>query len=131
MSVHIAQQVHEKFKMFSATLDGAHSIAALATEVERFAVSAKVAPKSIGIGHLGHSNVIVLTLGYRDDEPAYPIKLLTVSLGKSSKTEAEALARLEAKLTAEAAKVKNVICHELFITEGDECLMVFMTHQAT
>jgi hypothetical protein len=130
MSSNIAQQVHGKFKMFSAKLDGTRSIAALATEVEAFATKAKAAPKSIGIEYLEHSKTIVFTLGYRDDEPAYPVKLGTVSLGKSSKLEATDLAKLEAKLTEEAAKQKNIICHELFITEDDEFIVVFMTHQA-
>jgi hypothetical protein len=130
MSTDIAKQVHGKFKLFTGKLEGGKSITKLSEEVERFAAQTKAAPKSIGIEYLEHSKTLVLTLGYRDDESAYPVKLGTVSLGKSSKLEAADLAKLEAKLADEAAKVKNIICHELFITEDDEFIVVFMTHQA-
>lgn len=34
-------------------------------------------------------------------------------------------------MTQAAAKLAHVICHELFITEDSEFLMVFMSHHAT
>lgn len=130
MNANIAQQVHGRFKLFSGVLEGGASLSALADQVEKFAVSAKAAPKSIGIEYLEHSKRVVLSLGYRDDEPAYPVKLSVVTLGKASKLDASELLRLESRMAEEAAKIKNIICHELFITEGDEFLMVFMSHHA-
>jgi hypothetical protein len=130
MSTDIAKQVHGKFKLFTAKLDGGKSITKLAEEVEQFAVQAKAAPKSIGVEYLEHSKTVILTLGYRDDEPAYPVKLTAVSIGKESQLNAPELARMEKRMAEEAAKLGNVICHELFITEDDEFMMVFMTHQS-
>ncbi len=130
MSTNIQQQVHSKFKLFSGVLEAGKSLAKLAEQVEKFAASAKAAPKSIGIEYLEHSKQVVLSLGYRDDEPAYPVKLNAVSLGKASNLGAAELQRLEHRMADEAAKLKNIICHELFITEEDEFLMVFMCHHA-
>jgi hypothetical protein len=130
MSTNIANQVHGKFKLFTAKLDGGKSINKLAEEVERFAVQAKAAPKSIGVEYLEHSKMVILTLGYRDDEAAYPVKLSAVSIGKATQLDAAELARLEKRMAEEAAKLGTVICHELFITENDEFMMVFMTHQS-
>jgi hypothetical protein len=130
MNANIAQQVHARFKLFSGVLEGGKSLAALAEQVEKFAVSAKAAPKSIGVEYLEHSKRVVLSLGYRDDEPAYPVKLHSVSLGKASNLDPAELLRLESRMADEAAKISNIICHELFITEDDEFLMVFMSHQA-
>lgn len=120
----IHAQVHAKFKLFAGTLDG---IAHLAAEVERFAESAHAAPKSIGVEYLEHAKRVLISLGYRDDEPAYAIRLHTVSLGRASALDAGELHRIEQRMQEEAAKLSHVICHELFVTEHDEFLMVFMT----
>jgi hypothetical protein len=74
-------QVHSKFKLFSGTLDKGAISRELATEVEEFARNAKAAPKSIGVEYLEHERRVILSLGYRDDEPAYPIRLESASLG--------------------------------------------------
>jgi hypothetical protein len=104
MNANIAQQVHAKFKLFSGVLDGGKSLAALAEQVEKFAVSAKAAPKSIGVEYLEHSKQVVLSLGYRDDEPAYPVKLTAVSLGRASGLDAVELERLEGRMAEEASR---------------------------
>ena len=72
----------------------------------------------------------MLSLGYRDDEPAYPVKLNVVSLGNATKLDAAEIQKLEGRMSAEAGKLANIICHELFVTDTDEFLMVFMSHQA-
>ena len=126
----IGHQVHGRFKMFAGKLEPGHSIAAIAAQVEQFAATAGAAPKSIGVEYLEHNATVVVTLGYRDDEPAYPIKLHVVSLGKASSLDTADLHRLEQRMEQAAAKLNNVICHELFITEDDEFLMVMMVHQS-
>src|SRR5687767_2089685 len=84
----IDQQVHGKFKMFSGKLEAGSSIAALTKQVEEFVKSSKVAPKSIGVEYLEASKLVVLTLGYREDEAGYAVKLATVSLGNADKLDA-------------------------------------------
>jgi hypothetical protein len=121
-------QVHSKFKLFSGPLGPNGSLGKLASEVEEFARKAKAAPKSIGVEYLEHSKQAVVSLGYRDDEPAYPIKLHAVSLGRVETFAGEELARLEKKMADAAAKTTGIICHELLVTGDREFIMVFMTH---
>src|SRR5262249_10525676 len=123
----IAQQVHNRFKVFSGELEPGHRIDALARKVVAFA-SGKVAAKGIGVADLESARRLIVTLGYRDDEPGYPIALHSASLGKVDKLDGEDFSALEAKMAEAAAGLSNVICHELFITEDHEFLMVFLTH---
>lgn len=123
-------QVHSKFKLFTGTLGPGASLGKLADDVAAFAAKAKAAPKSIGVEYLEHSNQVVVSLGYRDDEPAYPIKLRSVSLGKVHNFSGAELAPLEAKMADAAAKTPHIICHELLVTADDEFIMVFMTHES-
>jgi hypothetical protein len=88
----------------------------------------KAAPKSIGVEYLEHSKQVVVSLGYRDDEPGYAIKLQSVSLGKVASLGAPELSGLEKKMDEAAAKVSGIICHELLVTGEQEFIMVFMTH---
>lgn len=126
----IASQVHNRFKVFSGALEPGHRIDALAKKVAEFVASShgKVAPKSIGVEYLESAHRLIVTLGYRDDEPGYPIALHAVSLGRVDHLDGEDFSALEAKMTEAGARLQRVICHELFITEDHEFLMVFMTH---
>ncbi|HEU4408927.1 MAG TPA: hypothetical protein VFS43_26935 [Polyangiaceae bacterium] len=126
----VQTQTHGRFKAFTGKLQADRSLGSLADEVSAWARAAKAAPKSIGVEYLEASQRLVLTVGYRDDEPGYPVKLTSVSLGRISRLEGDELAGLESKMEAAAARLSDVICHELFITEDDEFLMVFMTRDA-
>jgi hypothetical protein len=126
MSVHT--QVHSKFKLFAGSLGPGGALGKLGTDIEEFAKKSKAASKSIGVEYLEHEKRVVISLGYRDDEASYPIKLVSVSLGKLESLEGDELARLEKKMTAAAAKVPGIICHELLVTEEREFVMVLLTH---
>ena len=131
MSATVGHQVHSKFKLFVGSVgtvgpDG--TIGALAKEVEAFARTAKAAPKSIGIEYVEHTKQVLLSLGYRDDEPGYPITLHSISLGKLATTGAAELTALEEKMGEAADKVEKLICHELLVTDENEFIMVFMAY---
>jgi hypothetical protein len=127
----IEKQVHNKFKIFSGTLGADKSLGALADEVARFVDEGKLAAKSIGVEYLESAGRLIITLGYRDDEEYYPIKLTSVSLGKEENlAEKTAFTQLEQAIAEASSKLNNIICHELYITGDHEFLMVFMTHQA-
>jgi hypothetical protein len=125
----IADQVHGKFKVFTGKLASDHSLGSLATDVESWVKSAKIAPKSIGVEYVESSGSLLLSVGYRDDEPAYGIKLSTVRIGKIESTDAAGLAQIEQRMTSASQAVRNIICHELYVTDGGDLLMVFMAHQ--
>jgi|CXWL01.1.fsa_nt_gi hypothetical protein len=123
-------QVHGKFKLFTGELGADLSLGALASEVEAFVAKTKCAPRSIGVEYLDGDRRVVISLGYREGEPAYKIRLRSASLGTAAKLDAPELARLE-KAMADAAdkqpEGEGLICHELFVTEKREFVMVFMT----
>lgn len=124
----IETQVHNQFKLFSGKLGKDHKLGALGAEVAAFARDHKVAAKSIGVEYVESAGELVITLGYRTDEPAYPIALHAVSIGTIESFDAATFPALEQKMMAAAAKLDKIICHELYITEDRELLMIFMTH---
>jgi len=129
MSHHITKQVHDKFKIFSGELAADGTIGKLADEVAAFANKSKIAPKSIGVAYLEPSKRLVITLGYRDDEEPYPIKLHSVRLGKVE-VKGNDFSVLEKKMGEAGGKHRDIICHELYVTGGNDFTVVVMTHQA-
>jgi len=124
----IAEQVHGKFKVFTGKLAADGSLGTLGTEVESWAAAAKVAPKSIGVEFIESSGSLLLSVGYRDDEPGYPVKLSAVRIGKIESTDAAGLGLIERQMASASSKVSNIICHELYVTAQNDLLMVFMSH---
>jgi len=120
------QQIHDKFKVFVGAVQSGGSIDSVASAVDGFVRDARVAPKSIGVEYLEGAKKLVLSLGYRDDESPYEVKLETLSLGKLGSLDAADIGRLESAMTAATAKVASIICHELFVTETGDCRMVVM-----
>ena len=125
----IAKQVHEKFKVFVGELAPDKTLGKLAAEVSAFASGNKVAAKSIGVEYLESRKKLIVTLGYRDDEAYYPIQLQAVLLGKIDALAGN-FAALEKAMAEAARKYPNVICHELYVTEDQDFILVLMTHQA-
>lgn len=97
-------------------------LGALGNEVEGFAKA--VAAKSIGVEYLEAEHRLVISLGYRDDEPSYPIKLHVKNLGT---WDGKHTAGLESAMSQAAAGLPNILCHELFVTETHDFCMVLMT----
>ena len=122
----IANQVHSKFKVFAGELDANKTIGPLAGEITSFVKEAKVAAKSIGVEYIESAARLIITLGYRDDEPWYPVEVACVSLGKIDALGGD-VAALEQAMSEAAQKQNNIICHELYVTDDREFLMIFMT----
>lgn len=120
----VTAQVHDKFKVFTGT-PGTGDLGPLAGQVEAFVREQRIAPKSIGVEFIERARKLVLTVGYRDDEPAYEVRLTARSLGKVDGLED--LTGLEQRMSAVAGELQGVLCHELFVTDQDEFVMVFMT----
>jgi hypothetical protein len=126
----IADQVHGKFKVFTGKLAADGTLGDLASQVEGWVRSAKVAPKSIGVEYIEAADAMLLSIGYRDDEPGYPVKLSSMRVGKIEGTDPAGLASIERSMADTASKLTSVICHELYVTSTNDLLMVFMTHQS-
>ncbi len=115
----IQDQVHDHFKMFSGG-----SIRELTDQVARFAEAGGVAAKSIGVEYLEGARRFVLTLGYRTDEPGYPLAFELHDLGRAD--DLGDLSAIEARMGAVAAKTPGIICHELYINAEHEFFLVVM-----
>lgn len=124
----IHDQVHNHFKVFAGTYDAQGGLGGLDAAVPAWVAESGAAAKSVGVEYLESAKRLVLTVGYRTDEPGYAIALKTVNVGRVESLDAAGLASLEGRMTQAAAGIANIICHELFVTETHEVLMVFMTH---
>lgn len=120
------EQVHGKFKVFVGDVAADGSIGALAQQVASFVSDARIAPKSIGVECLESSGKLVLSLGYRDDEAAYGIKLESHPIGSLGSLDAGDVSRLESAMTKVTATLGDIICHELFVTKDGTCRLVVM-----
>jgi hypothetical protein len=116
-------QTHNRFKLFSAVYSNGAGLPPLLREIEKWVATSKVAPKSIGVEYLEGSGTLIMSLGYRDDE-AYSIALQSVQLGKLDL--AAGFAKTEKAIADQVAKLQNIICHELFVTESGDLNMIFM-----
>ncbi|MEP6863786.1 MAG: hypothetical protein ABJE66_24380 [Deltaproteobacteria bacterium] len=123
----VAAQVHENFKLFTGKPDSSGNIGGLADSVAAWVAAERVAPKSIGIEFLERSKTLLLSVGYRrGDEEAYTIKLSSTNISRVGDIGPGDLERIENGMAAAAAAETNVICHELYVTDGDELFMVTM-----
>ncbi len=125
----IAEQVHNKFKVFAGELSADNTIGGLADDIRNFVSASNIAPKSIGVEYLESVGRLIITLGYRDDEPGYLVQINCVALGKLDAL-ANDFTALEAAMMAASHTQSNIICHELYVTDDHDLLMIFMTHQA-
>ncbi|MEP7122838.1 MAG: hypothetical protein ABJE95_18070 [Byssovorax sp.] len=124
----VLKQIHNKFKIFSGPLAADNTIGALGGQIESFVAEHKVAAKSIGVEYLESAKKLIISLGYREGDDGYAIKIKTVSLGKIGGLETGDTARLEEAMTAACEKIDDIICHELYITDDGDFLVVFMSH---
>ncbi|HYH80287.1 MAG TPA: hypothetical protein VEX86_10830 [Longimicrobium sp.] len=117
----VEAQIHHKFKVFTGS--GA-DVGQLGMQAEAFVRERQVAAKSIGVEYLEGAGKLVLTLGYRDDEPGYEVRISSRSVGVVDGLDD--LGGLEARMGEAAGNLAGVLCHELFVTDAGEFVMVFM-----
>ena len=124
----IDAQVHDSFKLFAGKLDAAGHISDIAAQVAAWSAGKKFSPKSVGIEFIESTKQVILSIGFRDDEEGYGVKLASAKIGKLGGLEADELVRLERALGSAAANQQNVICHELYVTDANELYIVTMSH---
>src|SRR5262245_1404377 len=102
---HIADQVHGKFKVFTGQLESDGTMGAMSDEVEAWVKAANVSPKSIGVEFLESAGQLILSIGYRDDESPYAVKLQTVRIGKVDSLDPASLAGLEEEMARASGRL--------------------------
>lgn len=119
----VDHQVHDNFKSFVGT-----DIAGISEAISSFAEREGIAAKSIGIAHVNSAGELLFSLGYRDDEPGYPVALKSVSLGHIDTVHAGGLDALDEALASAAEEIEGIICHELLVDGAGDFVAVFLTH---
>lgn len=125
----IGQQVHHRFRVFSGRVDSAGGIQSVADEVARFVAQSGVSARSIGVEFLEAEQQVLLTLGYRDDEPGFNVEVKTVNLGQVKALDAANFRSLEAAMERASARFSNVICHAEYVLSDGTFTMVFLVSQ--
>lgn len=122
----IKNQVHELFKVFipEAGIPYSEAMGRIADMVKEFTKDGKTAAKSVGVEYIEKTKQIILSIGYRNDEPGYPVRLVSRSLGRPPLRSDE----IEVAMGKAAENVQNVICHEFFVTDDGEFVMVLLSH---
>ncbi len=115
---------HSSFKIFKGKME---DVSRIQTDIESFVVTNQVSARSIGIEFIEHSQEVLISLGYSTEGEFTPVSLALVNFGKVDLSDTEAI---EKKMSEAAQQQKNVICHELCITDKDEFLMLFMSTNA-
>ena len=121
----VAHQIHDNFKSFTGT-----DIGAISQEISTFVIKTGAAVKSIGIVHVNSANELLFSLGYRDDEPGYPVALKAAFIGHIDTLHASGLEKLDEALADAASSIEGIICHELLVTPSGDFTVVFLTHAA-
>jgi hypothetical protein len=119
----VAHQVHDQFKSFVGK-----DIASISDAISSFAQTSGIAAKSIGIVHVNSAGELLFSLGYRGDEPGYPVALKSASLGHIDTVHGDGLDALDAALAAAADSIDGIICHELVVDASGDFVAVFLTH---
>jgi hypothetical protein len=112
---------HHQFKVFKGKLE---SINDLKGKIESFVFESKVSAKSIGIEFIEHTKELLISLGYNNDNDSSSISIEVVNFGHVDLNNTEAIEKI---MSEAAQKQKNVICHELCITDKAEFMMIFMS----
>ena len=112
---------HNQFKVFKGKLESINDIKG---KIESFVIESKVSAKSIGIEFIEHTKEVLISLGYNNDDSSSVISIEVVNFGKIDLNNTESIERI---MSETAQKQKNVICHELCITDKDEFMMIFMS----
>ena len=125
--MHGTDQVHGKFKVFVGALDDDATPGSLGAQIAAWVAHQGVAAKSIGVEYLEASKKLVLSLGYRNDGDYHPVKLTTAKVGNIGELGNADTTRLEEAMAKASAAVTDIICHELYITDEGDLLMVLMS----
>jgi hypothetical protein len=115
-------QVHDRFKLFVGELDEAGHVSKLAKSIHEWVAKDKVAVKSVGAAVA--MGKLVLTIGFRDDEPTYEIVLHSSKIGRIGPLDADEASRFNRAIESAGMNWRPVISHALYVTNNDLYLVV-------
>ena len=118
-------QVHDKFKLFVGELDEAGHVSKLAKSMHEWVAKDKVAVKSVGAAVA--TDKLMLTIGYRDDEPTYEVVLHSSKIGRVGPLDADESSRFNRAIESAVMNWPPVIGHALYVTKNNELYLVVLS----
>jgi hypothetical protein len=118
-------QVHDKFKLFVGEPDDAGHVNQLAKSVHEWVAKDKVAVKSVGAAVA--MGKLILTIGYRDDEPTYEVVLHSSKIGRVGPLDADEINRFNRAIEAGGMNWPPMIDHTLYVTKEKELYLVVLS----
>src|SRR5664279_1636421 len=118
-------QVHDKFKLFIGELDEAGHVNNLAKSIHEWVAKDKVAVKSVGAAIA--MGKLMLTIGYRDDEPTYEVVLHSSKIGRVGPLDADESSRFNRAIESAVMNWPPVIGHALYVTKNNELYLVVLS----
>jgi hypothetical protein len=118
-------QVHDRFKLFAGALDDAGHIKDLAAVVHAWVAKDKVAVKSVGAAVA--NGKLLLTIGYRADEPTFPIELHSLKIGRIGALEPDEVTMYNRAIESGGMNWPPVIGHALYATKQNDLYLVILS----
>ncbi|MEO8841682.1 MAG: hypothetical protein ABI591_00710 [Kofleriaceae bacterium] len=118
-------QVHDKFKLFVGELDDAGHVNQLAKAVHEWVAKDKVAVKSVGAAVA--MGKLMLSIGFRDDEPTYEIVLHSSKIGRVGPLDADESTRFNRAIESSAMNWPPVLGHALYVTNHNDLYLVVLS----
>jgi hypothetical protein len=113
-----------KFQFFRGELEENGSLSKeLLKRLRKFTANTKVDAKSIGIEFLEADDEVVISIGYHEKTNNSKFDFKLKQIGELSQI-GTGLVEFEAEHVC--SKLKNVICHEIFVDGNDNINMIFM-----
>jgi hypothetical protein len=118
-------QVHDRFKLFIGTLDDAGHITELAKVIHEWVAKDKVAVKSVGAAV--SNGKLLLTIGFRDDEPTYDVVLHSSKIGRVGALDADEISRFTRAIESGGMNWPPVIGHSLYVTKNNDLYLAVLS----
>jgi hypothetical protein len=118
-------QVHDKFKLFVGALDDAGHVNQLAKAVHEWVAKDKVAVKSVGAAVA--MGKLMLSIGFRDDEPTYEVVLHSSKIGRVGPLDADESTRFNRAIESSGMNWPPVIDHALYVTSNNDLYLVVLS----
>jgi len=118
-------QVHDRFKLFIGALDDAGHITDLANVIREWVAKDKVAVKSVGAAV--SNGKLMLTIGFRDDEPTYEVELHSSKIGRVGALDADEISRFTRAIESGGMNWPPVIGHSLYVTKNNDLYLAMLS----
>jgi len=118
-------QVHDSFKLFIGALDDAGHITDLANVIHEWVAKDKVAVKSVGAAV--SNGKLMLTIGFRVDEPTYEVALHSSKIGRVGALDADEISRFTRAIESAGMNWPPVIGHSLYVTKNNDLYLAVLS----